>query len=74
MCKVYPSHQGMLEGNMAYCDAATAAAAHCDIENLGLCSIFVRDNILNLLQSKQDWIFVPKPARLYQKDDTIWPN
>eukprot|EP00978_Attheya_sp_CCMP212_P012662 scaffold31668_cov55-Attheya_sp.AAC.3 len=33
MRKVYRSHQGMLEGDMAYCDAAAAAVAHCDHEN-----------------------------------------
>jgi hypothetical protein len=33
MHKVYPLYWGMLEGNTAYCDAAAAAAAHCDIEN-----------------------------------------
>eukprot|EP00978_Attheya_sp_CCMP212_P008033 scaffold18718_cov45-Attheya_sp.AAC.7 len=31
--KVYWSHLGMLESDMAYCDAAAAAAAHCYLEN-----------------------------------------
>jgi hypothetical protein len=33
MCKVYWLHQEMLEDDMAYCDAAAMAAAHCDLDN-----------------------------------------
>eukprot|EP00978_Attheya_sp_CCMP212_P019232 scaffold53647_cov59-Attheya_sp.AAC.1 len=31
--KVYRSHRGMMEGNMAHCKAAAVTAAHCDLDN-----------------------------------------